>query len=272
MFAQREGPADTLDGSGAILSDVIGALDAELSTLAVPDYPGALNGLQFGNRGRVLRIATAVDASRQAIAECARRGCNLLIVHHGLFWAGAQPITGVGYEKVAMLIEHDIAVYSSHLPLDIHPTHGNNALLARALSLTASGGFGRYKQIEVGLQGNADESTEALVERVKSYAAQFGGTVRTSLPIDGRRTRRWAICSGSGASSETIAEAVACGVDTLITGEGPHHTTVGAMEQDLCIVYAGHYATETLGVQSLGDFVSRRFGIPSTFLFLPTGS
>jgi dinuclear metal center YbgI/SA1388 family protein len=272
MSLYREGSLTVGDGDGIPLRDVVSALDAELSTHAIPDYPGALNGLQFGKRGRVHRVATAVDASRQAIVECARAGCDLLIVHHGLFWAGAQPITGIGYEKVAMMVEHDIAVYSSHLPLDVHPIHGNNALLARALSLSATGGFGRYKQIDVGLQGTADETTDSLVERVRSYAANYGGTVRTSIPVSGRRTRKWAICSGSGASSETIAEAVACGVDTLITGEGPHHTTVGAIEQDLCIVYAGHYATETLGVQSIGDFVAQRFGLRSTFLLLPTGS
>jgi putative NIF3 family GTP cyclohydrolase 1 type 2 len=92
------------------------------------------------------------------------------------------------------------------------------------------------------------------------------------MPVGQRRTRRWAICTGSGASSETIAEAVASGVDTLIVGEGPHHTTVGAIEHDLCIVFAGHYATETLGVQSVGALLHQQFGVPYTFLSLPTGS
>ena len=259
-------------GSSILLSEVVQALDAELSTFTVPDYPGAMNGLQFANRGRVRRVGVAVDASRQAIDECVRTGCDLLVVHHGLFWGGTQAVTGVTYEKYSTLLAHDIAVYSSHLPLDVHPVHGNNAQLATSLSLTVSGGFARFKQLDVGVQGSADEATSSIVQRVEAFAATYGGTVRTSIPVQGRQTRRWAICTGSGASSETIAEAVTNGIDTLIVGEGPHHTTVGAIENDLCIVFAGHYATETLGVQSIGAFVQQRFGIPFTFLLLPTGS
>ena len=263
----------TQSPSGSVaLAEIVNALDTELSTSLVPDYSGAVNGLQFANSGRVHRVAVAVDGSRKAVEECARAGCDLLILHHGLFWSGVQPVTGVLYEKYSALVRNDIAVYSSHLPLDVHPVHGNNARLAAELGLPVSGGFARYKTVDVGVQGHADEPTGDLVERIHRYAAQYGGTVRTSVPINGRHTRRWAICTGSGASSETIAEAVAAGIDTLIVGEGPHHTTVGAIEHDLCIVFAGHYATETLGVQSLGQFVQQRFGIPWTFLELATGS
>jgi putative NIF3 family GTP cyclohydrolase 1 type 2 len=107
---------------------------------------------------------------------------------------------------------------------------------------------------------------------VQAFVSRYGGSVRTSIPAQGRRTHRWAICTGGGASSETLREARDRGVDTLIVGEGPHHTTVDAIEHDLCVVYAGHYATETLGVQALGAFLESRFGLPWTFLHLPTGS
>jgi putative NIF3 family GTP cyclohydrolase 1 type 2 len=110
------------------------------------------------------------------------------------------------------------------------------------------------------------------VERARGFSARYGGTVRTSLPVDGRRTRHWAIVSGGGASSETLREARERGIDTLIVGEGPHHTTVEAVEDDLLIIYAGHYATETLGVQALGAWLETRFGLPWSFLHLPTGS
>lgn len=264
--------ADDHAAHSVALNELVAALDAELSTLAVPDYPGAVNGLQFANRGRVHRVGVAVDATRQAIQECARASCDLLIVHHGLFWSGVQPITGLLYEKYAALVAHDIAVYSSHLPLDVHAVHGNNVRLANALSLRVTGGFAQYKTVDVGVQGDSNESTSAIVQRVEDVVSRYGGSVRTSIPLQERQTRRWAICTGSGASSETIAEAVARGIDTLIVGEGPHHTTVGAIEHDLCVVFAGHYATETLGVQSLGAFVEQRFGLPYTFLSLPTGS
>lgn len=254
------------------LHDVIAALDAELRTSEVPDYPGAVNGLQVANRGMVRRVAVAVDASRAAITEAAVTGANLLVVHHGLFWSGAQPITGIVYEKYRALLGADIAVYATHLPLDVHPELGNNVRLARALDLTPDGGFARFKTIDVGVSGAANESTAALVARVEAYAARYGGTVRTSVPASGRTTRRWAICTGGGASSDTLREARERGIDTLIVGEGPHHTTVEAIEHDLCVVYAGHYATETLGVQALGAWIEARFGVPWTFLHLPTGS
>lgn len=254
------------------LREIVTALDIELRTSDVPDYPGAVNGLQVANRGRVRRVAVAVDASRAAITEAAVTGANLLIVHHGLFWSGAQPITGIVYEKFSTLLGADIAVYASHLPLDLHAELGNNARLARALDLTPDSGFARFKTIDIGVSGSAHESTAALVARVEAFAARYGGSVRTSVPTAGRTTKRWAICTGGGASSDTLREARERGIDTLIVGEGPHHTTVEAIEHDLCVVYAGHYATETLGVQALGAWIEARFGVPWTFLHLPTGS
>ncbi|MCE2901069.1 MAG: Nif3-like dinuclear metal center hexameric protein [Gemmatimonas sp.] len=254
------------------LRDLVSALDAELRTAEIPDYGGAVNGLQVANGGTVRRVAVAVDASRAAITDAATAGANLLIVHHGLFWSGAQPLTGVRYEKYRTLFGADLAVYASHLPLDCHPELGNNVRLARALALTPNSGFARYKSIDIGVSGASHEPTTDLVARVRAFSAQYGGTVRTSVPVDGRTTQRWAICTGGGASAETLQEARERGIDTLIVGEGPHHTTVDAVEHDLCVVYAGHYATETLGVQALGAWIEARFGVPWTFLHLPTGS
>ncbi len=258
--------------SSVPLRDIVSALDAELRTSEIPDYPGAVNGLQVANTGTVHRVAVAVDASRAAIVEAVISGADLLIVHHGLFWSGVQPLVGVQYEKYRSIISSGLAVYASHLPLDLHAEHGNNARLAQALRLTPDGGFARYKSVDIGLTGNTDEPTDDLVRRVQAFSARYGGSVRTSIPPQGRRTHRWAICTGGGASSETLREARDRGIDTLIVGEGPHHTTVDAIEHDLCVVYAGHYATETLGVQSLGAFLETRFGLPWSFLHLPTGS
>jgi dinuclear metal center YbgI/SA1388 family protein len=261
-----------IEGPHAPLREVVRALDTELRTFDIPDYGGAVNGLQVANRGTVHKVAVAVDASRAAITEAAICGANLLVVHHGLFWGGAQPLTGVAYEKYRTLFGADIAVYSTHLPLDCHAELGNNVRLARALDLTPSAGFARYKTIDVGVMGESEVPTTELVERVQAFAARYGSTVRTSIPTGGRTTRRWAICTGGGASSDTLREARERGIDTLIVGEGPHHTTVEALEHDFCVVYAGHYATETLGVQAIGAWLEERFGVPWTFLHLPTGS
>ena len=270
ILASASGNGSTLPS--VPLRDIVAALDAELRTNEIPDYPGAVNGLQVANPGAVHRVAVAVDASRAAIAEAVISGADLLIVHHGLFWNGAQPLVGMHYEKYRSMLSNGLAVYASHLPLDLHAEHGNNVRLAQALGLAPDGGFARFKSVDIGVTGTANEPTNDLVSRVQAFVTRYGGTVRTSIPAQGRRTHRWAICTGGGASSETLREARDRGVDTLIVGEGPHHTTVDAMEHDLCVVYAGHYATETLGVQALGAFLETRFGLPWSFLHLPTGS
>ena len=254
------------------LADVVAALDAELRTAQIADYAGAMNGLQVANSGRVAKIAVAVDSSHAAIAQTVREGANLLIVHHGLFWSGAQPLVGVSYSKYQLLFSNDIAVYASHLPLDSHPLYGNNVRLAEALSLTPSAGFAKFQSVDIGVMGTANEPTDALLARVVAFAAQYDSPVRTSISARGRTTRRWAMCSGGGASTDTLREARELGVDTLIVGEGPHHTTVDAIEHDLCVIYAGHYATETLGVQAMGQFLQAKLHVPWTFLHLPTGS
>lgn len=253
------------------LDSVVAHLDAVLRTREVPDYTGAVNGLQVANSGRVQRVAAAVDFSRAAVEQAVAAGASLLMVHHGMFWGGAQPITGASYERMRRLFVHDLAVYAAHLPLDVHPTLGNNVLLARELGLEPTGGFARYKTIDVGVSGEADVETAALVARSATFAGRWQHHVRHTPMAPGRRTRRWGLCTGAGASSETLAEASARGIDTLIVGEGPHHTAVEAVEREVVVIYAGHYATETLGVQALAGEVERVFGLPWTFVGEPTG-
>jgi dinuclear metal center YbgI/SA1388 family protein len=253
------------------LAAIVARLDALLEVPATPDYPSALNGLQFANSGVVTHIAAAVDFSGSTIEAAARARANMLIVHHGMFWGGLQRIDGPLYLRVRSLVQHDIAVYAAHLPLDRHPELGNNALLARALLLEPSSGFGRFQAIDVGVAGESDLLTIELLGRATAFAAEHGGSVRATPITDKRRTRRWAIVTGAGASSDSLREAATQGIDTLIVGEGPHHTAVEAAELGLVVIYAGHYATETLGVQALARKASSEFGIPWTFLPSPTG-
>jgi dinuclear metal center protein, YbgI/SA1388 family len=246
-------------------------LDALLRTAEVPDYPGAMNGIQVEHAGPVTRCAVAVDASTRTIQGAIAAGANLLLVHHGLFWSGAQPLRGRFYERVRLLLKHDVAVYASHLPLDLHPTLGNNPLLARALGLEPTAPFARFQDISVGVMGEADVDTAVLADRVRAVAEREGGALVAVGLAPRRRTRRWAICTGAGASSDTLREAAAAGVDTLIVGEGPHHTGVEAQELGIAVLYAGHYATETFGVRALGVELERTFGLPWSFVAAPTG-
>jgi dinuclear metal center YbgI/SA1388 family protein len=255
----------------AALGDVVTFLDTELRTREVPDFDGALNGLQLANAGRVTRVAAAVDFSARAVAAAAASRADLLVVHHGMFWGEPQPITGRRYDCLRAALDAGLAVYSSHLPLDLHPTLGNNALLAAALSLTADRPFGRYRDISVGLSGACDVSTVDLIERLRGVSARHATSLVVTPVEPTRRTRRWAMVTGSGASTATLDEAREVGADTLIVGEGPHHTAVAAMDSDLCVAYAGHYATETFGVEAVARLLGERFGLPWSFLDLPTG-
>jgi dinuclear metal center YbgI/SA1388 family protein len=253
------------------LATIAQHLDALLDTRSIPDYPGALNGVQLANRGPIRRIAAAVDVSRRVIDETVRAEANLLLVHHGMFWGGVQPVTGVMYERLRVLFEHDIAVYASHLPLDAHPTFGNNVLMARAVGLEPNAGFARFRTVDVGTRGECDVETTELWRRTDTFARLHGGIARATTIPAGHRTRRWAVCTGAGASSETLLEAQASNIDTLIVGEGPHHTAVAADDIGLVVFYAGHYATETLGVRAIADHLTTTFGIPSEFIAAPTG-
>ena len=257
--------------SGVPLARVADYLDSLLRTADVPDYPAALNGVQVENAAPVRHVAVAVDASLQTIQGAIDETANLLIVHHGLFWAGTQPLRGQVYERFRLLLTHDVAVYSSHLPLDLHPTLGNNTLFARALGLEPVDGFAKYQNVFVGVMGVTDIDTATLVERADVIARSEGGALVAVGVAPRRRTRRWAICTGAGASSDTLRQAAAAGVDTLIVGEGAHHTGVEASELGIAVLYAGHYATETFGVRALAANLEQRFGLPWTFVAAPTG-
>lgn len=255
----------------AELSEVVHYLDGELRTAEIPDYEGALNGLQLANNGTVTRVAAAVDFSSRSIAAAIAAGADLLVVHHGMFWSGAQRVVGTAYQRIRDAISANLAVYASHLPLDVHPSLGNNVLLAAALELRPDSGFGRFRDISVGVTGTANLDTRELMARLGAISSKYGTTLVITPFTEPRRTLRWAIVTGSGASSATLAEARERGVDTLIVGEGPHHTAVDAIDTGLCVAYAGHYATETFGVRALAATIGDRFGVPWVFVDNPTG-
>lgn len=260
------------DANSVSLDRLVQHLDQLLETSSTPDYPNALNGLQLSNAGTVRKVAAAVDFSTRTANAAIEAKADFLIVHHGMFWKGLQALTGNMYSRLRGLIEADVAVYSSHLPLDRHPRLGNNALLARTLGLDPLEGFASFDGVFIGTQGRAGVKTSALVDRARSFSRACGGDVITSNTEDTERiTHRWAVCSGAGASAETLTEATQHGIDTLIVGEGPHWTAIDAAERDISIIYMGHYASETLGVFALADEITEEFHVPSVKISAPTG-
>lgn len=242
------------------LSEIIAFLDKELRTAEVKDYPGAHNGLQLENAGEVTRVACAVDACEAVISAAAEAGADLLIVHHGLLWGGAQRIEGGFYRKLERAIRAGLAIYSSHLPLDLHPRLGNNVLLAKALGIRKTAPF-----LEVGVRAAVNLPLATLIDRVEA-ATQTPVHLAPGGPA---QVRKLGIVSG-GAGGE-IAKAAAEGVDTFLTGEGSHWTFTAAEEFGVNLLYAGHYATETFGVKALGAELEKKFGLPWAFIDHPTG-
>jgi len=250
------------------LADVTRFLDGFLRIAEVPDESNALNGLQVENSGQVGRVVAAVDASLETIEEIPPGAPALLLVHHGLFWDGNVPLTGRRFRRVKALVARDIALYAAHIPLDLHPEVGNNVELARVIGLPVEGWFGAYRGVSIGVWGVAPS---ALVERT-ALVARLDAELETRanlIPGGPAQVRRVGIVTGGAGSM--IAAARTAGLDTFITGEGAHHTYFDAIEWGLNVIYAGHYATEQLGVQALARRLQQEFNLPWEFHRHPTG-
>jgi len=248
------------------LSNIITLLDTLLHTPEIHDYPGAVNGLQIENSGNITRIVAAVDASEKVIRDAAKVKGTLILVHHGLFWNGIQTVTGSYYRKLKQALEGDLALYSSHLPLDLHPLLGNNVLLGKSLGLSGMKPAMVMKGQPIGVIGKIRAiSREGLAEKISK---SVGANVH--IASGGSEIIRSVLIVTGGAGSEVV-KAAELGIDAFVTGEGPHWSYVAAEELGLNMFYAGHYATETFGVKALAAYLSRKTGLPWSFLDHPTG-
>jgi dinuclear metal center YbgI/SA1388 family protein len=194
-----------------------------------------------------------------------RAKADLLLVHHGLFWGATHPWTGKRYELIRLLTENNLAIYSSHLPLDAHPKLGNNAQLCAALGWRQLQPFFFEKGQHIGRQ------TRTRIERgeLRERLAKVLGHAPTVLPGGPALCRQVGIVTGGAGAELKIAAKE--GVDTFITGEGPHWTYALAEDLGINVFYGGHYATETFGVKALAAHLSEKFKLPWTFLDHPTG-
>ena len=249
----------------ALVERMVDECERVLRTREIKDYDGAANGLQVENRGQVSRIAAAVDASHATVRLAIEQKADLLVVHHGLFWGASHPWTGKRYALMRTMLENDLAVYSSHLPLDVHPRLGNNAQLAAALGLRQTKPFFTEKGQTLGLQTSAKISREKLQHKLERAVAGPVRLIRGGPEI----CRRIGIVTGGAGSHLRVAADE--GVDTFITGEGPHWTYALAEELGINVLYGGHYATETFGVKALAGYLSAKFKVPWVFIDYPTG-
>jgi dinuclear metal center YbgI/SA1388 family protein len=249
----------------ALLTELVAWLDEQLGIATIPDYPGAMNGLQLANEGQVGRVVTAVDASLAVVAAAAAGGPGLLLVHHGMFWQGAQPVRGALYRKLKIAMDAGLAIYSAHLPLDVHPEWGNNTCLARALGMRECTPFLEWNGLAVGLRGLWEGTREELKQRLMEIVR---GPVLVSAGGPERIASVGLVTGGAGSE---VARVAAAGVDAFISGEGPHWSFPLAEELAINVFLAGHYATETFGVKALGATLARHFDLPWDFVDRPSG-
>lgn len=247
------------------ISDITKLLDAELRIDEFED--SSLNGLQVEGSPTVTSIAVAVDAGELTIENAIAAKAQLLIVHHGLFWGQAQAITGSRHRIIKQLLDNGLNLYAAHLPLDAHMTLGNNFALAAHLELKEITAAFHYRKSAIGCLANGNN--KPLQSYVTSLETLPGNSPILLLPFGPQIPKRIGIVSG--AAMDHLREWKDLGFDTFITGEPRQSAYHFARENRLNVICAGHYRSETLGVQNLGKLLLEKFNTPWNFIDVPTG-
>ncbi len=240
-------------------------------TLKVDDFASAdasMNGLQVGTpeEKEVTRVGYAVDASLETFQRAAGLSCDVLLVHHGLFWGKSMRITGAHYKRINTLLEHNISLLAYHLPLDAHPTLGNNAVMAQLLSLENTVPFGEYHGLNIGVMGEHKEGLSlSEVSKLLGFSVETGLHL---LPFGAEVVHKIAIISG-GAPDE-VAQAVTLGADLYITGESSHTMYSFCKEEGINMMSGGHYQSEIFGVKAVAKNLEEKFSLTCTYIDVPT--
>ncbi|GJL77192.1 MAG: Nif3-like dinuclear metal center hexameric protein [Nitrospinaceae bacterium] len=239
-------------------------LDDLLDIASIKDSPNAVNGLQVQNTGEIQKIGLAVDLCQATIDLAVEKNCNMMFVHHGMFWGGVQPIRGSHYDKLAAMFRANLGLYSAHIPLDMHPVLGNNRALADLIGLEHLEPFGEYGGEKIGLKGriqpqSADSLGQLLETKLGASVKVIGkGEVQTVGLV-------------TGGAADILSQAKNEPLDCYITGEGANHHFHEAIEGRCVLILAGHYATETGGVKAVGRHLEEKFQVQTEFLDYPTG-
>ncbi|MCO5243205.1 MAG: Nif3-like dinuclear metal center hexameric protein [Anaerolineae bacterium] len=244
--------------------ELVRYLDWYLRIPETPDY--GPQGLQVEGADEISRVAFTVDSGLPCIEAALKVNAQMLIVHHGLFWGAQEPIRGAFGRKVRRLLSTNLSLYAAHLALDAHADLGNNVELARLLELQVDKWFCNAKGTDIGVICNSPDGF--LVEAIADILGNKLSCETTLLQHGPLKSRRIAIVSGDAAGH--IGEAAALGADTFITGETSHAHHYAAIEYGMNVIYAGHYATETVGLKALGRHINGRYGLETVFIDLPT--
>jgi len=241
----------------AKLGEIIGALDELLEASSFTDF--GPNGLQVEGRSEVTRLVSGVSASSELFERADELGAELILVHHGLFWDGDDVrVIGARRERLRLLLSGGISLAAYHLPLDAHPTLGNNVLIATGLGATPTEAFARVAGRPIGWIASFDGAGIPRAELVRRLTALTGREPVAFLEGP-EAVRRVGIVSGGG--GRNVHDAIAAQLDAFVTGEPEEWARAVAREAGISFLAGGHHATETFGVRALGDLLAERFGI-----------
>lgn len=243
------------------LHDLVSYTDTLLDASAFRDY--CPNGLQLEGRASVARLVAGVSASQALVDAAVEAGAHALLVHHGYFWKGEEPvITGIKRQRIRGLLDAGVSLLAYHLPLDAHPQYGNNAQLALRLGLEVHGRFGPAGGADIAMHGRLVQAMSGgeLTERITTALG------RTPLHVPGRDDSIRSVGWCTGAAQGFIDQAAGLGLDAYITGEASERTVHVARETGVHFYAAGHHATERYGPQALGEHLAERFGLEFRFI------
>lgn len=251
----------------ARLQELVLFLDAYLDNGTVKD--DSWNGLQVEGKSEVKRVIFAVDAGMETFERAAEEQADMVVVHHGMFWRSADPsVKKHNKKRVDFLLKHGISLYASHLPLDLHPEVGNNAQLLEVLGFAKDGPFGWYAGTQISFMGYREQPT--TIEAIEEKLSQELNATCKSLPFGPKEISRIAVCSGGGASFGIFMEAVQLGVDLYLTGDSTEMYQI-AKDMGINVIFAGHHATEIVGVRALANVVREKCDVETVFIDIPTG-
>ena len=235
-------------------------------TLKIPEFKDyAPNGLQIEGKAEVKKILCAVTASQDAIDAAIAQQADLLLVHHGYFWKGEPyPITGMRGKRIKALIQNDISLVAYHLPLDSHPTLGNNAAIADILELEIFEALDASERHPIGNIGYLKQALSP--EAFKHLLTERLGFETIHLPAHKASIQKVGFCTG--AAQDFISKAAEQNCDAYISGEVSERTYYEAKELDVHYYACGHHATERYGVQRLGQAISEQFNLEYSYFEL----
>ncbi len=245
--------------------DLVHYLDTTLDIHGYPDP--SLNGLQIEGAEEITKVAVAVDASLSTFEQAAEIGADLLFVHHGLFWGQPEPVAGMLGRRVRFLLERNINLYAAHIPLDAHRELGNNWGLGAILGMADLEPFGTWQGHAIGVKGTFPNPI-SLRDLADTVEKQLGESV---LVHAGGRMEIHSLGIISGAAARDVSTAADEGLDAFLTGEPKHDVFHVPFERGINALFAGHYMTETVGVNLVAKRLEETFGLETEFLLLPTG-